>query len=135
MSARTPHDPLHDDTVMAALRRLVQDGVTWLLAEVALAKEELTTDGRRLKLAALFGVIFSIALTAAVFHGSVLLVLVLAPSVGGLTNAVAIGAAGMLAVATLMASLIWRLVCQPSAIASVLKRWRLVMNDRDGGQE
>ena len=104
-----------------------------MAAEAALARHELASDGRRLKLAMVFGVILGLSLFAAVIQGSLLLVLVLAPSVGGITNAAALSTIGMLLVAALMAFAIWRLLARPSGIASLVKRWRMAMDFGKGG--
>jgi hypothetical protein len=123
MPLQARRNPKTGDSLRDTLRRFSQSGRSWVLAEAALAKAELASDGRRL------GVIVAIAalaigtLLAAIMLFALFLVSLLAPYVGGLANAAGILALVLLLVTGLAVWRAWAMARAELGLVSLLKRW------------
>jgi hypothetical protein len=121
-----PRDNLESEPVLDSLFKLARGGRSWMAAEAALAKAELSADGKRLALIVVLAALAISNIIAAVMLASGGTVLLLAPHVGGLANATGILTFVLVILAAICSWWIFHLTQSPLGITSVLKRWGLM---------
>lgn len=124
--AQVPRDKLKGEPISESLSKLLRDGSLWIAAEAALAKAELTADGKRLAVVLFLSAVIIGSIGSAVMLASAAIVLLLAPHVGGIANAAGFLALVLAVLAAASGWWIFHLVQSRLGIASILKRWGVI---------
>lgn len=134
MSPLMSHNRIGGDSLLLSLRKLLHDGRDWVSAEFALARAEISADGKRLvSILILAACAIASAIAAMVLLGLFVTALI-APYVGGLANAAGCLAVVMIIITVVSAVVMLRMVRSNMGISTVIKRWRSVATEGPGGQ-